>query len=188
MIKESKKKKKKKPVQKSTNKRTGNPKKEQQINLLKSQVKDFEENIGKLNEKNIRLLAEFDNYKRRTIEEKSNIIKHAVSDFAREWITVIDDLERTIDSIKNINKTDPLINGISLIYEKCNKILSDHDILSFNSIGEKFDPEIHDAMASEEVINKEEGIILSEYQKGYKFHEKVIRHAKVIVNKKKVSV
>ncbi len=133
-------------------------------------------------------MAEFDNYKRRTIEEKSNIIKHAVGDFAQEWITVIDDLERTIDSIKDLNKTEPLVNGILLIYEKCIKILSDNDIIPFNSIGEKFDPEIHDAMASEEVMNKEDGIILSEYQKGYKFHEKVIRHAKVIVNKKKVSV
>ena len=75
-----------------------------------------------------------------------------------------------------------------LIYEKCIKILSDNDITPFKSIGEKFDPEIHDAKASEEVVNKEDGIILSEYQKGYKIHEKVIRHAKVIVNKKKVSV
>ena len=187
-MKESKKKKKKNPVQKSTNKRTVSAKKEKQIDQLNSQVKDHIENIGKLNEKNIRLLAEFDNYKRRTIEEKSNIIKHAVGDFAQEWITVIDDLERTIDSIKDLNKTEPLINGILLIYEKCIKILSDNDITPFKSIGEKFDPEIHDAMASEEVVNKEDGIILSEYQKGYKFHEKVIRHAKVIVNKKKVSV
>ena len=171
MMKESKKKKKKKPIQKTTNKRTVSAKNKKQIDQLNSQVKDQVENIGKLNEKNIRLLAEFDNYKRRTIEEKSNIIKHAVGDFAQEWITVIDDLERTIDSIKDLNKTEPLVNGILLIYEKCIKILSDNDIIPFNSIGEKFDPEIHDAMASEEVMNNEDGIILSEYQKGYKFHE-----------------
>ena len=114
MMKESKKKKKKKPIQKTTNKRTVSAKNKKQIDQLNSQVKDQVENIGKLNEKNIRLLAEFDNYKRRTIEEKSNIIKHAVGDFAQEWITVIDDLERTIDSIKDLNKTEPLVNGILL--------------------------------------------------------------------------
>ena len=181
---------KKKKSPKSQKKKTDIKSKENKllyaIKELQCQIDDNGNELEKLNEKNIRLLAEFDNYKRRTIQEKSNIIKHAVGDFAQGLITIIDDLERTLESSEDSKKLDPFVNGVIMVHDKFKKILNNHNIVSFDSVGKKFDPDLHDAMTSQEAEDKEDGAILTEFQKGYKYHDRVIRHAKVIVCKNKV--
>ena len=132
-----------------------------------------------------RLLAEFDNYKRRTIKEKARIADRAIIDFSKEIITVVDDFDRTFESLPENSESKSLVKGIELIHEKIIKILSDNGVKSFNSLEEKFDPEIHEAISSQEDNKKENGIILNEYLKGYKFNDNVIRHSKVIVVKNK---
>ena len=132
-----------------------------------------------------RLLAEFDNYKRRTIKEKGRIADRAIIDFSKEIITVVDDFDRTFESLPENSESKSLVKGIELIHEKIIKILSDNGVKSFNSLEEKFDPEIHEAISSQEDNKKENGIILNEYLKGYKFNDNVIRHSKVIVVKNK---
>ena len=132
-----------------------------------------------------RLLAEFDNYKRRTIKEKARIADRAIISFSKEIITVVDDFDRTFESLPENSESKSLVKGIELIHEKIVKILSDNGVKSFNSLEEKFDPEIHEAISSQEDNKKENGIILNEYLKGYKFNDNVIRHSKVIVVKNK---
>lgn len=132
-----------------------------------------------------RLLAEFDNYKRRTIKEKARIADRAVINFSKEIITVVDDFDRTFESLPENSESKSLVKGIELIHEKIVKILSDNGVKSFNSLEKKFDPEIHEAISSQEDNKKENGIILNEYLKGYKFNDNVIRHSKVIVVKNK---
>ena len=132
-----------------------------------------------------RLLAEFDNYKRRTVKEKARIADRAIINFSKEIITVVDDFDRTFESLPENSESKSLVKGIELIHEKIVKILSDNGVKSFNSLEEKFDPEIHEAISSQEDNKKENGIILNEYLKGYKFNDNVIRHSKVIVVKNK---
>jgi len=132
-----------------------------------------------------RLLAEFDNYKRRTIKEKARIADRAIINFSKEIITVVDDFDRTFESLPENSESKSLVKGIELIHEKIVKILSDNGVKSFNSLEEKFDPEIHEAISSQQDNKKENGIILNEYLKGYKFNDNVIRHSKVIVVKNK---
>ncbi|MAV58497.1 MAG: nucleotide exchange factor GrpE [Candidatus Marinimicrobia bacterium] len=132
-----------------------------------------------------RLLAEFDNYKRRTIKEKAKIADRAVIDFSKEIITVVDDFDRTLESLPENAESKSLVKGIELIHEKIIKILIDNGVKSFNSLDKKFDPEIHEAISSQEDSKKENGIILNEYLKGYKFNDNVIRHSKVVVVKNK---
>ena len=132
-----------------------------------------------------RLLAEFDNYKRRTIKEKARIADRAVINFSKEIITVVDDFDRTFESLPENSESKSLVKGIELIHEKIVKILSDNGVKSFNSLEKKFDPEIHEAISSQEDNKKENGIILNEYLKGYKFNDNVIRHSKVIVVRNK---
>ena len=132
-----------------------------------------------------RLLAEFDNYKRRTIKEKARIADRAIINFSKEIITVVDDFDRTFESLPENSESKSLVKGIELIHEKIVKILSDNGVKSFNSLEKKFDPEIHEAISSQEDNKKENGIILNEYLKGYKFNDNVIRHSKVIVVKNK---
>ena len=74
------------------------------------------------------------------------------------------------------------------IVSKVNKIFEEHGIVSFDSIGNTFDPEIHEALMNQETEHEEDGVILSEYAKGYKYHDKILRHAKVVVSKAKQEV
>tara|TARA_Y100001935_G_scaffold254730_1_gene264767 strand:+ start:1206 stop:1733 length:528 start_codon:yes stop_codon:yes gene_type:complete len=130
-----------------------------------------------------RLLAEFDNYKRRTIKEKARISDRTIIEFAKEIITVVDDFDRTFESLTENSESKSLIKGIELIHDKILKILSDNGVESFDSLDQKFDPEIHEAISSQKDSKKEDGTILNEYLKGYKFNDNVIRHSKVIVIK-----
>ncbi|MBC8213695.1 MAG: nucleotide exchange factor GrpE [Candidatus Marinimicrobia bacterium] len=135
-----------------------------------------------LKEKNVRLLAEFDNYKRRTINEKSDLLKYAAQKLVKDILPIMDDLQRTIESTSNSKDLNKLLDGIKLVKEKFEITLTKNDIVGFKSKGEKFDAELHDALMSKET-EEEDGIILEEFEKGYKYHDKIIRHAKVIVNK-----
>tara|TARA_B100000700_G_scaffold301929_1_gene371681 strand:+ start:556 stop:1098 length:543 start_codon:yes stop_codon:yes gene_type:complete len=132
-----------------------------------------------------RLLAEFDNYKRRTEKEKMEVSSITIKNFAIDLITVIDDFERTLDLSSNEGNEESYIDGVKLIYEKMNKILMDKGIKSFNSMGEIFDPEIHEAISSQKNKKYKDGTILNEFLKGYKYKGKIIRHSKVIVAKNK---
>ena len=155
------------------------------IEDLKIQINNEKKNTKNQLEKYTRLLAEFDNYKRRTIKEKNDISNFTIIKFAKELITVLDDFDRTLDSVSNNKKDESYIKGIKLIFEKFYKILKDKGIQPFSSIGELFDPEIHEAISSQEDKNKDDDFIINEFLKGYKYKEQVIRHSKVVVVKNK---
>ncbi len=156
---------------------------DQNKNSMESELKKHQKNIVELKEKNIRLLAEFDNFKRRTNREKDRLLKYSLEDFAKAIIPIVDDLQRTIDSVKEKDKDDPLLNGIMMVKNKFDKILKENGVAPFHSVGEKFDPELHDALMIQEAEDAESQTILQEFEKGYKYHDKVIRHAKVVVAK-----
>ncbi len=164
-------------------------KEDKTIKKLENKIEEFENNIKEVTqdrdsfkEKNIRLLAEFDNYKRRTLNEKSDILKYGSQKLVKDILSVMDDLQRTTESSKNSKNTKKLITGINLVKDKFEQILTKNEICSFQSIGEKFDANLHDALMNKET-DEADGIILEEFEKGYKFHDKIIRHAKVVVNK-----
>lgn len=155
------------------------------IDDLKKQLNDQKENVDKQFDKYKRLLAEFDNYKRRTDKEKNDLSSMAIINFSKDIITIIDDFERTLDSIPELNKKESYINGIQLIFDKLTKILLDKGIESFESQNENFDPEIHEAISIVNDKKIEDGVIINEYLKGYKYKQKIIRHAQVVVAKNK---
>ena len=150
-----------------------------------SKMKEMEKIIAELDQlknKNVRLLAEFDNYKRRTADEKNNLIKYSGEKLILEILNPLDDLKRTIDSFDQ-TKDQSLIDGIMLIYKKFQTSLQNNNINKFESIGEEFSPDLHEALMSEP--GKKNNIVLKEFESGYKYHDRIIRHAKVVVSKKK---
>ncbi len=153
----------------------------EQINTLDSQVKEISANLTKSKDKNVRLLAEFDNYKRRTQNEKHGLFKYSGEKIIKDILPVLDDLHRTVE-VESSENENSLIKGIKLIINKLDKVLEDNAISPFNSINEKFDPEFHEALMNED-SDKDDGIVLKEFEKGYKYHDKIIRHAKVVVSK-----
>ena len=140
----------------------------------------METELAKFKDKNIRLLAEFENYKRRTRDEKNNLIRYSGEDLVMGILPILDDFQRTVDNASSDN-VNVLKEGVSMINNKLVKILNEHHIQAFKSVGESFDPDLHEALMSEP--GDDDDVVLREFEKGYKYHQRVIRHAKVVVSK-----
>ena len=146
---------------------------------FKKEIKILKEELDNYKDKNIRLLAEFDNYKRRNIAKQNDLIKYDGLDFVKSILPVLDDLERILD-LKELKDNKALFNGFKMITKKINKKLNDFGIVKYASIGQEFSPDYHEALMMKKV-DKKTNIIIEEFEKGYKYHDKVIRHAKVVV-------
>tara|TARA_B100000945_G_scaffold320940_1_gene332875 strand:+ start:1511 stop:2023 length:513 start_codon:yes stop_codon:yes gene_type:complete len=147
---------------------------------LKQSLKDLKSDIQNLKDKNIRLLAEFDNYKKRTINEKDNLRKFSGEFIIKDLLSAFDDLDRIKNSDKKVN-ISKVIEGIELVKKNIVTILDDHGIEKYESIGKEFNPDFHDAISNEP--GDTDNIVTQEFQAGYIYHDKVIRHAKVVVSK-----
>lgn len=151
-------------------------------NSAQAGVEDTEVKIKELNDKYLRLYSEFDNYRKRTIKEKSDIIKTAGEDVFKAVLPVIDDFERAIKANETTEDIVAVKQGVHLIYNKLKNAVHQKGLVSFESIGETFNPDIMEAItyipASDE---SQKGKVIDEAEKGYKLGEKVIRFAKVII-------
>tara|TARA_Y100001970_G_scaffold41201_1_gene50805 strand:- start:1299 stop:1790 length:492 start_codon:yes stop_codon:yes gene_type:complete len=145
--------------------------------------KELNAKIADLENKNLRLLADFDNLKKRKNDEISNLLKFSGEILIKDLLSVFDDLDRLKSQSIDVD-SEVFHNGITLMSDKLYKVLSNYNIEKFDSLGEKFDSNLHDAMMAQ-VSKKEKNLIIEEFEKGYKYNDKVIRHSKVIVSKGK---
>ena len=153
----------------------------EKIEILKSELAEQFAELERKSDKNVRLLAEFDNYKRRTQEERTKLFKYAGEELAKAILPILDDLHRTLES-DGKGKARSILEGIELILTKLDKTLAEQRIVPFDSVGQDFDPELHEALMSEK-SDKGENVILKEFERGFKYGDKILRHAKVVVSK-----
>ena len=142
------------------------------------------EKLLEVNDKYLRLYSEFDNYRKRTIKEKADLIKYAGEDVIKSLLTVVDDLERAIKAMdtKEHELDEAGTTGIQLIYNKFMGILERQGVKPIEAIGKKFDEEYHEAVTKFPASSdNEKGTVIDEAEKGYMLNDKVIRYAKVIV-------
>ena len=151
------------------------------ITILEKDLLQQTEETQRILDKNIRLLAEFDNYKRRTQEDRSNLLKFGGEGLAKSLLPILDDLHRTLET-DGKTKARTILEGVELIMLKLDKTLVDQGIKAFDSVGQDFDPDRHEALMSED-SDKGENVILKEFEKGYLYNDKILRHAKVVVSK-----
>lgn len=134
----------------------------------------------------LRASAEFDNYKKRTTREMRDVVRYANEKLFKELINVVDNLERAITSAEQDGKEDdPLLQGVRLTLNEVEKILERHNVEPINALGETFDPNFHQAMMQEESADHPANTVISEMQKGYKLHDRLLRPAMVVVSKAK---
>jgi molecular chaperone GrpE len=155
---------------------------EEKIAKLDEQIKLKDEKIAEL-EGNVKsLVAENRNQKTRIENEFRSKIKFAVEDFFKDFITVKDDFDKAMEFVpKDDGEKNPFIQGIIHLGAKFDNICNKHGLVCISSIGEKFDPAIHQAMSMINVDGKEANEIVAEYVKCYKLHDRVIRPAMVVV-------
>ncbi len=145
-------------------------------------VAKFETLVKELNEKYLRLYAEFDNFRRRTQKEKADLIKYGGEEIILSILPVVDDMERALAHHKDTDDHKPLQEGLDLICQKLKTILTSKGVQAMEPNGETFDPELHDAITNIPAASPDmKGKVAEVVEKGYSLNGKVIRHAKVIV-------
>ena len=144
----------------------------------------LENELKNLQDRHLRLRAEFDNYKKRKDKEFTRLLQYEGENVIISFLGIADDLQRMIDSVdgEKSQNAESLMEGINLILEKLHRRLGALKVEPFDSEGIKFDPELHDAMMTQSSDDHEDGVVIQEFEKGYKYKDRVIRHAKVIVN------
>ena len=150
------------------------------FNELNKKYKKIIDENKDIKDKQIRLLSEFDNFRKRTILEKEKLINYDGEKIISSLLSVFDDLDRTVSG--NYKESKSIQEGIEIIISNIKKILNDNDIKEFSSIGEKFNPELHEALMIQP--GEEDNVIIEEFEKGYKYKDKIIRHSKVVVSSK----
>ena len=149
---------------------------------LSERVEELEKKNEELNDRLIRRLAEFENYKKRTDLEKSEIFKYAAESFIIKVLTVHEDLQRSLSHIDDENK-DALRDGLKLVADKFTQILDEQGVKKIKTTGEIFDVDFHEALLQQPSKDVPADTILTEVESGYIYKDKVIKHAKVIVSK-----
>ena len=167
-----------------TKKQTAN--KKETKSQKKSNNTDIQNQLDQLQDKHIRLKAEFENFRKRKNKEISSLLQYDGEGVIKNVLPIIDDIERMVDSIEETeaNNGESLIEGVNILKSKIDRFLEAKNIEPFGEEGEVLNPELHDAMLTQSDKKKEDNTVLNVFEKGYRYHDKVIRHAKVVVNKK----
>ena len=148
----------------------------------RSELDEANEKIAELNDKYLRQVAEFDNYRKRTMKEKAELIKNGGERVMESILPVLDDFERALQNMSKDENAKEILTGIELIYNKFTSILKQNGLQKIETEGKDFDTDYHEAIAMVPAPAEElKGKVLDCVQTGYMLNDKVIRHAKVAV-------
>ena len=154
------------------------------INKDKIVIEKLTKQLTDVEDKQLRLKAEFENFRKRKEKEITDLIRYEGKDVIKSMISIVDDLERLYDAVKNNDDLDQsLKEGMALIQSKVEKIFSELNVTSFGEAGDSLDSELHDALMVRQEEDKNDNEIIEVFEKGYLYRDRVIRHAKVVVNK-----
>ncbi|MBR1838345.1 MAG: nucleotide exchange factor GrpE [Bacteroidaceae bacterium] len=155
---------------------------EEKYKLLADQLQAAQAEIAELKDKNLRQMAEFDNFRKRTIKEKAELILNGGEKVLTALLPVLDDLERALENIEKSSDVDTLREGVELISTKLYKTLETQGLSRIDTTDQEFNTDFHEAIALVPTDEPEKkGRVIDCVQTGYKLGDKVIRHAKVAV-------
>ena len=149
---------------------------------LANMLAEAQQMVNEERDKYLRLAAEFDNYRKRTLKEKAELIKNGAEKTMTAILPVLDDFERALKNLEANEATQAMKEGVELIYNKFNKVLAQEGLQKIETEGKDFDVDFHEAIALIPAPSEElKGKILDCVQTGYMLNDKVIRHSKVAV-------
>lgn len=152
-------------------------KKRNKHNEAAEQIQEMGEKLAELNDKYVRTVAEFENYRKRTNQEKADLILNGGKDVIKNILPIIDDLERALQAMTDENAKE----GVTMIYNKLLSTLQQKGLKPMEAKGEKFDENLHEAVTQIPAPTEEQkGTVLDVVEKGYFLNDKVLRYAKVV--------
>ena len=140
-----------------------------------------DEKIEELTDKLTRQMAEFDNFRKRTEKEKSQMYEVGANDIIEKILPDVDNFERGLDAVKEEEKEDPFVQGMEKVYKHLVTTLEGIEVKPIEAVGQPFDPNFHNAVMHVEDENFGENIVAEEFQKGYTYRDSVVRHSMVKV-------
>lgn len=147
-----------------------------------SETDKLKSEVSMLNDKYVRLYAEFDNYKRRTTKERIELLQTASKDVIVSLLGILDDFERANKAMETASDVKSVKEGVELIQNKLTSLLAQKGLKAMESIGQPFDADIHEAITNVPAPTPDlKGKVIDEAEKGYMLNDKVIRYAKVVV-------
>jgi molecular chaperone GrpE len=155
---------------------------EPEIQKIQDELKECNAKNGELQDKYLRLSAEFDNYRKRTHKEKMEMIKTASDDLLKKIIPVMDDFERGLAAVNNSGDLEAIKQGMNLIYSRFREFLQQQGIREIDSLNQDFNTDFHEAVTKIPVTDESlKGKVVDVIEKGYFLHDKVIRYPKVVI-------
>ena len=161
------------------------PEPETENDLLKERLAKSEEQVKELEDRLLRLAAEYDNYRKRTAREFEAICQNANENLILKILDTLDNFERALDSAKNSTDYENFRKGVELIYTHLKELLKKEGLKEIEAVCKPFDPNFHEAVTQCESEEHEEGIVADEMCKGYMLNDKLLRPSKVVVSKGK---
>ena len=156
------------------------------VQALEKEVEAAKQEVQENYDKYLRVFAEFDNYKKRSTREMNDFRKYANEALLRDMLTVVDNLERAIDSSNNhAENTSSIVEGVRMTLGGILDLIEKHHVAPIESVGKPFDPQFHQAFQQEESEDHPSNTVLKEFQKGYLLHGRLLRPSMVVVSKKK---
>lgn len=153
-----------------------------EIDAAKKEIELLQEKYNQLNDSHLRSLAEFDNYRKRTLKEKAELIKNGGEKVIVDFISIVDDMERGLTASKDAQDVQAIREGMELIYVKMMAFLKKQGVVAIETENAAFNTDVHEAITTFPAPSEDlKGKVVDCVQKGYLMNEKVIRFAKVVV-------
>jgi len=149
---------------------------------LNERISELEKKNEELNDRLIRRLAEFENYKKRTDLEKDELFKYAAQSFILKTLAVYEDLQRSLSHIDDEN-IDAIKQGLKLVGDKFTQILTEQNVTKIDAMGKEFDHDYHEALLQQPSKDVPANTVINVVESGYMYKDKVLKHAKVIVSR-----
>jgi molecular chaperone GrpE len=162
----------------------GKKEKKENEDVLQQELHQLKVELEEAKDKYLRLFAEFDNYKKRTVKERFDLMKTAAQETIVSMLPVLDDFDRAKKSADDPNSPEVFTEGVSLVYHKLYSTLQHKGLVEMESTMQDFDPERHEAITDIPAPTEDlKGKVIDTIEKGYLLHDKIIRYAKVVVGK-----
>lgn len=167
------------------NKEQKNADQEKETDAEKERIQELEKELEEMRDKYLRLFAEFDNFKKRSLKEKMEMSKRAGSEVLLALLPVLDDFDRAKQNAEDPESEEYFSEGVELVYQKLQQILKQQGLTPMDTEDREFNPEYHDAIADVPVEDEKlKGKIIDFIEKGYMLNDRILRHAKVVVGKR----
>jgi molecular chaperone GrpE len=168
--------------EKSKEEKRPGPKKDE-LEELRAQIEELQKEKEEVFSKLQRVSADYVNFEKRAPKQIADTISYEKEKIIKSLLPALDNFEHTLQNAHAAEESGVLVKGVQIIYDQMLDILKSHGVEQIEALGEIFDPTVHEAMTRRAEADQEDGVVLEEFQKGYKLNGRVIRPSKVIVNK-----